>query len=119
TEIFAADYATRQLTTGRPLFQVLWRLPLMSAPQFFPCGRSRREFVWEMGCGFAGMALSSLLAGDGFFSRHGLSAEQPDRTLQPLAARAPQLPPRAKACIFLMMNGAPSQVDTFDYKPEL
>lgn len=84
----------------------------------FPCRRSRREFVWEMGAGFAGLALTSLLSKDGFFERYAL-AESPQRTLNPAAAKRPQLKPRAKACIFLMMNGAPSQVDTFDYKPEL
>ncbi|QDU08346.1 DUF1501 domain-containing protein [Gimesia aquarii] len=84
----------------------------------FPCRRSRREFVWEMGAGFAGLALTSLLSKDGFFERYA-SAESPQRTLNPAAAKRPQLKPRAKACIFLMMNGAPSQVDTFDHKPEL
>jgi len=84
----------------------------------FPCGQNRREFVWEMGGGFAGLALTSLLAGDGFFARHA-SAGEVDRELNPLAARKPQFEPRAKSCIFLMMNGAPSQVDTFDFKPEL
>ncbi len=37
----------------------------------------------------------------------------------PLAEQAPQLPPRAKRVIFLFMQGGPSQVDTFDYKPQL
>jgi len=84
----------------------------------FPCGQSRREFVWEMGAGFAGLALTSLLADDGFFTRYA-TAEEPRRLLNPAAAKEPQLKPRAKSCIFLMMNGAPSQVDTFDFKPEL
>ena len=38
--------------------------------RLFPCGQSRREFVWEMGAGFAGAALTSLLGADGFFGRH-------------------------------------------------
>ena len=84
----------------------------------FPCGRTRREFVWQMGGGFAGLALTSLLDGDGFFGRHA-AAESALREGSPLAARPAQLPTKAKSCIFLMMNGAPSQVDTFDYKPAL
>src|SRR5690606_27458303 len=36
-----------------------------------------------------------------------------------LAERAPHFPARAKRVIFLCMNGGPSHVDTFDYKPEL
>ncbi|MEM7009850.1 MAG: DUF1501 domain-containing protein [Verrucomicrobiota bacterium] len=60
-----------------------------------------------MGAGFAGLALTDILANDGF------------KPINPLAARKPHFHARAKSCIFLMMNGAPSQVDTFDYKPEL
>lgn len=82
----------------------------------FPCGQSRREFVWQMGCGFTGLALANLLQEDGFFSNVAYADEA---ALNPLAPKPPQLKPRAKACIFLTMNGAPSQVDTFDYKPEL
>ena len=85
--------------------------------QLFPCGQTRREFVWEMGAGFTGLAMTSLLSQDGFFTRHASAADA--RSDNPLAARKPQLPTKAKACIFLIMNGAPSQVDTFDYKPEL
>jgi hypothetical protein len=91
---------------------------IMSHQSFFPCGRTRREFVWQMGGGFAGLGLTSLLAGDGFFARH-LQAGETDSSLNPLATKPPQLKARAKSCIFLMMNGAPSQVDTFDFKPEL
>ena len=76
----------------------------MNLNSHFPCGQTRREFVWQMGSGFAGLALADLLAGDGF---------------NPLAAKKPHFKARAKSCIFLMMNGAPSQVDTFDYKPAL
>src|SRR5687767_15756746 len=39
--------------------------------------------------------------------------------LNPFAARAPHFAPKAKSVIFLFMVGGPSQVDTFDYKPEL
>ena len=83
----------------------------------FPCGQTRREFLWQMGCGFAGLALTDLLTGDDFFARqvHAQRGESGN----PLAPKKPPLNQRAKSCIFLTMNGAPSQVDTFDYKPEL
>ncbi|MBL8815411.1 MAG: DUF1501 domain-containing protein [Planctomyces sp.] len=85
----------------------------------FPCGNTRREMVWQMGGGFAGLALTSLLYEDGF---RGLQAAGPaDAGVHSVVAdqsRA-RLPGGAKSCIFLMMNGAPSQVDTFDYKPAL
>jgi hypothetical protein len=90
----------------------------MSHRKLFPCGHSRRESIWQMGAGLAGLALTDLLHGDGFFASH-LHAGETDSALGPLAVKPPQLRPRAKACIFLMMNGAPSQVDTFDFKPEL
>ena len=85
----------------------------------YPCGVSRREFVWEMGAGFSGLALTSMLAGDGFFSRHLGAAERPASSGSPLAPRPPHFSPRARSVIFLMMNGGPSQVDTFDHKPAL
>ena len=85
-------------------------------PVHFRCQSTRRELVWQMGAGFAGVALSGLMDSQGW-SPPGLNAAE--TTTNPLAPRPPQLPTRIKSCIFLMMNGAPSQVDTFDYKPEL
>jgi hypothetical protein len=87
----------------------------MSQQRIFPCGRTRREFVWDMGAGFAGVALAGLLGGEGFFSR--AAAALPSGN--PLAARNGHFPGTARNVIFLMMNGGPSQVDTFDYKPAL
>src|SRR5262245_779681 len=66
----------------------------------FPCGQTRREFVWEMGAGFAGVALAGMLSADE-------------------APKKPHSGGRAKSVIFLLMNGGPSQVDTFDPKPAL
>jgi hypothetical protein len=82
------------------------------------CTGTRREFLWEMGAGFAGLALTSLLDGDGFFARHAGAAE-PGGQVGPLAQRKPHFPARAKHCIFLFLYGGPSQMDLFDYKPEL
>ncbi len=82
----------------------------------FPCGLSRREAIWEMGAGFAGLALSALLERDGFFARHAAGALP---AANPLASRAAHQAVPAKSVIFLLMNGAPSHVDTFDPKPTL
>jgi len=85
-----------------------------SAPGLFPCGKSsRRELVWEMGNGFAGLALLSLLAGD-----QALAAG-PSASSSSLLPKKPHFPTKAKSCIFLTMNGAPSHIDTFDHKPAL
>lgn len=77
--------------------------------------RPRRQFLWEMGAGFAGLALSSLLQSEGFFSSHAASIPEGHA----LAPKTPHRPVKAKSCIFLFMFGGPSQLDLFDYKPEL
>jgi hypothetical protein len=68
------------------------------------CRQTRKEFIWQMGCGFAGLGLLDLLSNDGFFTN---------------TAYANNIIPKAKSVIFLYMYGGPSQIDTFDYKPEL
>jgi len=80
------------------------------------CGRTRREFLWETGCGFGAAALASLLSVDGFFAGRADAATQP---VNPLAPRASLLPAKAKSVIFLFMYGGPSHIDTFDYKPTM
>jgi hypothetical protein len=87
-------------------------------PNQTPCGRTRREFLWQVGGGFAGLALIDLLSRDGFFTRH-VDARPTEGPPSPLAPRPPHFPARAKHAIFLFMNGAPSHVDTFDHKPAL
>lgn len=75
-----------------------------------PCGRTRREFLWNVGGGFAGLALADLL------SREGLLAA-PSKT--PLSPKPGHFLAKAKRAVFFFMNGGPSQVDTFDPKPML
>ncbi|MDG2387768.1 MAG: DUF1501 domain-containing protein [Planctomycetaceae bacterium] len=87
----------------------------MSGLPNYPSGITRRQALWESGAGFSGVALAGLLSADGFRP----SLARADDGVNSLAVKSPQLPVRAKSCIFLLMNGAPSQVDTFDYKPEL
>lgn len=88
-----------------------------NSKRLFPCGLTRREAIWEMGGGFAGLALTSLLAADGFLARHA-SAQTGSRA-NPLAAKARHFDSNVRSVIFLTMNGAPSHIDTFDYKPKL
>src|SRR5216110_3079465 len=73
---------------------------------------SRREFLWRFGGGLGGIALAHLLG------RHDLLADTP---LTPRADLNGGLHHRAKVkrIIQLFMNGGVSQMDTFDYKPEL
>jgi len=81
------------------------------------CRRTRREFLWETGAGFTGAALTGLLSLDSFFAPTSAHASAP--FANPLAPKPPALPAKARSVIFLFMYGGPSQVDTFEYKPEL
>ncbi len=77
---------------------------------------SRREFFRRTGNGFGLLALAGLM------QQQGLLAAAPDAAdlhLHPLAPRAGHFSGKAKSVIWLFMNGGPSQVDTWDYKPEL
>ena len=75
---------------------------------------SRRELLRRSSIGFGQLALASLLADN--FPVH---ASQSAASANPLAARLPHVAPRARSVIFLFMQGGPSHVDTFDYKPLL
>jgi hypothetical protein len=84
------------------------------------CGRvNRREHLRHVAGGFASLALTGLLGRDGFFGSRACAAQSSGSAHGPFAPIASQLPVKAKSCIFLFMYGGPSQVDTFDYKPEL
>jgi hypothetical protein len=78
------------------------------------CRRTRREFVWEAGCGFGAAALTAILSNE----RAGASPP-PAPHANPLAQRPAAFPAKAKSVIFLFMYGGPSHVDTFDFKPTL
>jgi Protein of unknown function (DUF1501) len=70
---------------------------------------SRRDLLRLSANGFGLLALTNLLH----------ATDTPIDPTNPLAPRPPHFKPRAKRVIFLFMHGGPSQVDTFDYKPEL
>jgi hypothetical protein len=94
----------------------------MNGPKITPCGFTRREFLWQAGGGFAGLALIDLLTRDGFFtSAQAATGVQPGTTAyqSPLLPRPPHFAPTAKRVISLFMFGGPSHVDLFDRKPEL
>src|SRR6516164_5396797 len=83
------------------------------------CRRTRREFLWEAGAGFTGLALTGLLSVDNFFATQAVAADGASPFVNPMAPKAPSRPAKAKSVIFLFMYGGPSHVDTFDYKPKL
>jgi len=66
------------------------------------------------------LALLDQLAQDSFFARKVQAASPAARlATEPLSPLESHFPARAKRCIFLFLYGGPSQMDLFDYKPEL
>ena len=90
-----------------------------SSPRNQFCGRTRREFLWEAGAGFTGVAMAAMLEQDGFFKKYANAESAPADDLNLLAPKSPHFVPKAKRCIFLFMYGGPSQMDLFDHKPYL
>ncbi len=82
------------------------------------CNRTRREFLWQAGGGFSGLALASMLD-PSFFGGQTVRADGKTDWKNPLAPKEPHFKPKAKAVIFLYMYGGPSHIDTFDYKPTM
>jgi len=74
----------------------------------------RREMLRRTTIGLGSLGLATMMADLGLTSP--ASASEP---LNPLAPKEPHFPAKAKHVIHLFMNGGPSQVDTFDPKPEL
>ncbi|MFM9091312.1 MAG: DUF1501 domain-containing protein, partial [Verrucomicrobiota bacterium] len=81
---------------------------------YFPCAGARalhaptrRDFVYGLGASLGSVAFRALLAGE--------AGARPG----PLAPQPPHRAAKAKSCIFLMMEGGPSHLDTFDPKPAL
>jgi hypothetical protein len=83
----------------------------LGAHAYLPTAHSRRDFLVRAGGGFGALALSWLLARDGYGGEESGG--------NPLAAKQPHHDAKAKAVIFMFMVGGPSQVDLFDPKPEL
>ena len=71
---------------------------------------TRRWFFQQCGVGLGAVALGTLFRESGFAAASALN---------PLAAKQPHFPPKAKRVIFLFMAGAPSHLELFDYKPAL
>ncbi len=87
----------------------------------------RRHFLSHAGSGLGGIALASLLGRDGLLGAEPLQSEahgkSPIRPVvedgNPNTARLTHFRPRAKQVLMIFCSGGLSQIDTFDYKPEL
>src|ERR1043165_2877531 len=73
--------------------------------------QTRRQFFAGAGLSLGGLALGML----GSPAR----AQQSSARMHPPLPGLPHFPPKAKALIYLHMNGAPAQMDLWDYKPQL
>lgn len=73
---------------------------------------SRRQLLARLGTGVGMLGLAHVMADAGLLAA-------PTTPTDPLAPKTPHIRPRAKRLIQLLMNGGPSHVDTFDYKPAL
>ena len=76
-----------------------------------PSQYTRRDFLTRCGMGMGSLALGSL-----FSNREAQAA---GGSINPLTPKQPHFPAKAKRVIHFFLNGGPSQVDTFDPKPEL
>ena len=79
--------------------------PLRERDRLEACGEldhSRRRFLYSLGASLGSVAFSALLA---------------QETRDPLAPKPPHREPRAEACIFLVMEGGPSHIDTSSLQP--
>jgi hypothetical protein len=86
-----------------------------------PATLPRRDFLYGLGASLGSVALSSLLAAEDNEPRDG-ARNDGTRSVPAanwLAPKTGHHPAKAKACIFLMMEGGPSHIDTFDPKPKL
>lgn len=91
----------------------------MNERMAFPCGKvqsivSRRELLARAGGGIGMLALAGLLGDSRLLGDEVTSSQR-----SPLAPKPPHFAPKARAVIWLFMEGGPSAVDVFDPKPEL
>ncbi len=85
----------------------------MNPELFVARNTTRREFLGRASLGIGALALSQMLPrANAAFTPRGPGAA-------PLSVAAPQFAPRAKRVIYIHLAGAPSQLDLYDYKPEL
>jgi hypothetical protein len=77
--------------------------------------QTRRQFFGHTGLRFGGLALASMLGRANGANATSVATER----VHPALANLPHFAPKAKRLIYLHMNGGPSQLDLFDYKPQL
>jgi hypothetical protein len=79
---------------------------------------TRREFLTTAASGLGAAALTTMLATDGAFAQDK-SSRVAGAAVNLLAPQQPHFAAKAQRCIFILMAGAPSQLELFDHKPVL
>ena len=78
--------------------------------------QTRRQFFGNVGLRMGGIAMASMM--EPGLAAQAMGSQDPERVHPPLPG-LPHFPAKAKSVIYLHMNGGPSQLDTWDYKPNL
>ena len=85
----------------------------MTRTQLHLLHATRRHFFSQCFVGLGGLALADLLSPTGLHAAPGTASERP------LAPKRPHFAPRAKRVVYLFMSGAPSQFETWLWRPKL
>ena len=80
---------------------------------------TRRDWLARAGGGLGLLGLAALLADEGLLAGAAQGVLSAARSNDPMMPRAAHFPARAKHVIWVFINGGPSHVDTWDYKPAL
>jgi len=81
---------------------------------------NRRDLLRRAGCGLGMLGLAGVLLDEGIMPAQVVAGDSLGlRALEPLAPQPSHFPARAKHVIWIFVNGGPSHVDTWDYKPGL
>ena len=80
---------------------------------------TRRLFLKECLLGMGGLAMGSVLGGCNWLGAGNNDADAMLNNANPLMPKSPHFPGKARSVIYLHMAGAPSQLELFDYKPDL
>src|SRR5262245_33028169 len=91
-------------------------MPMLPFPNSMPLPISRRQILQTAGAGFGYLALAGIL---GQSASRAAAAAKNESAPAPLRPRPPHFATRAKRIIFIFMEGAMSQMDTWEYKPRL
>ena len=81
--------------------------------------RQRRQFLHDTFTGLSGIALASLMQRDGLVANEFTEGKPLIDAARPFASRQPHHHAAAENVLVIFCSGACSQIDTFDYKPEL